>query len=136
MHKVLLRSVTLAYAQSLSLSQFGHVKKDIPVVHSSCAHFLHNWHSTHTSRDLLSSNGSPQIIKGHFSLSLLDDDIRGFFTADLEFPSMDSSLVWFVLVGEPSGLVEATYHNVQNRVPIREQGSYLTAWALSSSTFP
>ena len=88
MHKVfiILRSVTLAYAQSLSLSQFGQVKKDIPGVHSSCANFLHNWHSTHTSRDLLSSNGSPQIIQGHFSSSLLDDDIRGFFTADFDFP--------------------------------------------------
>ena len=40
MHKVLLRSVTLTYAQSLSLSQFGQVKKDIPGVHSSCAHFF------------------------------------------------------------------------------------------------
>ena len=99
MHKVLLRSVTLAYAQSLSMSQFGQVKKDIPGVHSSCANFfLHNWHSTHTSRDLLSSNGSPQIIQGHFSSSLLDDDIRGFFTADLDFP-FDGFVTRFVRFG-------------------------------------
>ena len=57
-------------------------------MHSSWAHFLHNWHCTHTSRDLLCLNGSPQTMQGHSSSSssLLSDETRGFLTAAFDFP--------------------------------------------------
>lgn len=62
----------IMHSQSLSDSQLGHVKKACPAVQSSWAHFLHSWHCTHTYRDLLSLNGSPQIMQGHSSSSLLE----------------------------------------------------------------
>lgn len=57
----------LGYISS-SESQFGHKKYAVPSVQSSCAHFLHSWHWTHVSLDLL--NVSPHTRHGHDSLSL------------------------------------------------------------------
>ena len=67
-------------------------------VHSLWGHFLHNWHCTHTYRDLLCLHGSPQTMQGHSSSSLLSDETRGFLTA-FDFPFDGRSLARFPFDG-------------------------------------
>ena len=76
----------------------GAGKETQPGEHSSWAHFLHNWHCTHTSRDLPCLNGSPQTIHGHSSSSLLSYEARGFLTA-FDFPFEGRSLARFPFDG-------------------------------------
>ena len=83
--------------QSIAVT-IGAGKETQPGVHSSWTHFLHNWHCTHTSRDLLCLNGSPQTIHGHSSSSLLSDETRGFLT-DFDFPFDGRSLARFPFDG-------------------------------------
>ena len=83
---------------SLSDSQFGQKKAELPDVHSLWAHFLHPWHSTHTSRDRLLLNGSPQMRHGHSSsssslLSFLDLLLAHLFFSFIAFSFFASALL-------------------------------------------
>ena len=79
-------------------SHFGQKKAELPDVHSLWAHFLHPWHSTHTSRDRLLLNGSPQMRHGHSSsssslLSFLDLLLTLLFFSFLAFSFFASALL-------------------------------------------